>query len=90
CFTVMVVGLSFLLTWLRVRSGSVWPVALFHASHNLFIQGFLDRVTVDTGSTKWLTTEFGAALAITVGLTAWLFWRRGRVEAAVPALAQAA
>jgi len=76
CFTVMVIGLSFPLAWLRLRSGSFWPAALFHASHNLFIQGFLDRVTVDTGRTLWLTTEFGAALAITVAVTAWLYWRR--------------
>ncbi len=76
CFTVMVIGLSFPLAWMRLRSGSFWPAALFHASHNLFIQSFLDRVTVDTGSTLWLTTEFGAALAVTVGVTAWLFWRR--------------
>lgn len=83
CFTVMVVALSFPLAWLRLRSGSVWPAALVHASHNLFIQAFLDRVTVDTGATLWLTTEFGAALAISVSVTAWIFWRqRGRVEQA--------
>lgn len=76
CFTVMVIGISYLLAWLRLRSGSVWPAVLFHASHNLFIQGFLDRVTVDTGSTRWFTTEFGAALAIMVAITAWMFWRR--------------
>lgn len=82
CFAVMVVSLAFPLAWLRLRSGSVWPCALLHASHNLFIQAFLDRVTVDTGITRWLTTEFGAALAITVGVTAWLFWRqRNAVEA---------
>lgn len=73
CFAVMVVSLGFPLAWLRLRSGSVWPCALLHASHNLFIQAFLDRVTVDTGITHWLTTEFGAALAISV---AWIFWRR--------------
>jgi membrane protease YdiL (CAAX protease family) len=76
CFAVMVVSLAFPLAWLRLRSGSVWPCALLHASHNLFIQAFLDRVTVDTGITRWLTTEFGAALALTVGITAWLFWRQ--------------
>jgi hypothetical protein len=47
-----------------------------HTSHNLYVQGFFDRVTVDTGSTRWLTTEFGAALAITIGVSAWVFWRR--------------
>jgi hypothetical protein len=53
----------------------VWPAAILHASHNLFVQGFFDRVTVDTGPTRWLTGEFGAALAVAIGATAWLFWR---------------
>lgn len=76
CFTVMVIGISFPFAWLRLRSGSVWPAALMHASHNLFVQGFFDRVTVDTGRTLWLTTEFGAALAVTAAITAWAFARR--------------
>ncbi|HKP29957.1 MAG TPA: CPBP family intramembrane glutamic endopeptidase [Gemmatimonadales bacterium] len=76
CFTTMVVGISFAFAWLRLRSGSVWPAALMHASHNLYIQGFLDRITVSTGRTPWLTTEFGAALAVAGAITALLFWRR--------------
>jgi membrane protease YdiL (CAAX protease family) len=75
CFAVMVVGISFPLAWLRLRSGSVWPAALLHASHNLFIQGFFDTVTVDTGVTKYLLSEFGAVLALAAVITAWLFWR---------------
>jgi membrane protease YdiL (CAAX protease family) len=80
CFAVMVVALGFPFAWLRLRSGSVWPAAILHASHNLFVQAFFDRVTVDTGPTRWLTSEFGAALALAVVATAWLFWRvRGAV-----------
>lgn len=75
CFAFMVVAMSFPMAWLRLRSGSVWPAAIIHASHNLFVQGFFDQVTVNTGPTLWLTTEFGAALCVTIGLTAWLFWR---------------
>jgi len=75
CFAVMVVSLSVPLAWLRLRSGSVWPAAILHATHNLFVQGFFDRVTVDTGPTRWLTGEFGAALAAATGATAWVFWR---------------
>jgi membrane protease YdiL (CAAX protease family) len=75
CFAVMVVALGFPFAWLRLRSGSVWPAAILHASHNLFVQAFFDRVTVDTGPTRWLTSEFGAALALAVVATAWLFWR---------------
>ena len=76
CFAVMVVALGFPFAWLRLRSGSVWPAAILHASHNLFIQGFFDRVTVNTtGWTNWLTSEFGAALALAIVATAWFFWR---------------
>ncbi|AHG88883.1 Abortive infection protein [Gemmatirosa kalamazoonensis] len=74
-FAVMVVSLGVPFAWLRLRSGSVWPAAILHASHNLFVQGFFDRVTVDTGHTRWLTTEFGAALALAVVATSWIFWR---------------
>ena len=76
CFAVGVVSLSVAFAWLRLRSGSFWPAAILHAAHNLFVQGFFDRVTVDTGPTRWLTGEFGAALAAALVVTGWLFWRR--------------
>jgi|SRR5688500_15002780 len=74
-FVVMVIGISFPFAWLRLRSGSLWPAAVLHATHNLFIQAFFDRVTVDTGRTLWLTTEFGAVLALSAVVTAFVFWR---------------
>jgi membrane protease YdiL (CAAX protease family) len=83
CFVVMVVALGFPFAWLRLRSGSVWPAAILHASHNLFVQAFFDRVTVDTGITKYLTSEFGAALALAIVATAWLFYRQ-RASVSVP------
>ncbi|MBK5186936.1 MAG: CPBP family intramembrane metalloprotease [Gemmatimonadaceae bacterium] len=75
CFAVMVVGISFPFAWIRLRSKSLWPAAILHASHNLFIQGFFDRVTVDTGHTKYFVSEFGAALAVTAVVTGYIFWR---------------
>lgn len=75
CFAVLVVGISFPFAWLRLRSGSVWTGMLLHASHNLWIQGFFDRVTIDTGWTLWFTTEFGAALAVVATVVAYIFWR---------------
>ena len=76
CFTVGITSLAVALAWLTLRSGSFWPAAILHAAHNLFIQGFFDGVTLDTGWTRWLTGEFGASLAAALGVTAWLFWRR--------------
>ena len=80
CFAVMVIAMGIPFAWLRLHSGSVWPAAILHASHNLFIQGFFDTVTVDTGPTRWLTGEFGAALALSFVVIAWWFWRaRGAI-----------
>ncbi len=75
CFAVMVIAISFIFAWMRLKSGSVWTGMLLHASHNLWIQGFFDRITVDRAYTRWFTTEFGAALALTTVLTAVVFWR---------------
>ena len=85
CFVVMVVAMGVPFAWLRLRSRSVWPAAILHASHNLFVQSFFDRVTVDTGPTRWLTGEFGAALAVSLVVTSLVFWRaRGAVEQRAP------
>jgi len=81
CFTVLAVGMSFALAWLRLRSGSLWTATLLHASHNLFVQSFFDRLTTDTGPTAWLTGEFGAGLALAAVVVAYLFWRRRGVLA---------
>lgn len=86
CFTVMVIGLGFVFAWMRLKSGSLWTGVLLHASHNLFIQAFFDPLTADTGRTKYVIGEFGAALPVTVIVLAVYFWtRRGEVN---PALVQ--
>ena len=65
CFTVMVVAGSFILAWLVLRAQSLWPAAIFHASHNLFIQSICTPLTRDTGPTKYIIDEFGIGLVIT-------------------------
>jgi membrane protease YdiL (CAAX protease family) len=56
-FSASFVAISFILAWLRVKSGSVWPAVIFHASHNLFIQNIFDRLTVSGTVTQYLTTD---------------------------------
>ena len=88
CFTVMVVAISFVFAWMTLKSGSLWPAALLHASHNLFVQAIFDNLMRNTGRTLWYTTEFGAALALTCTAFAMYFWsRRGELQ---PAHAQTA
>jgi membrane protease YdiL (CAAX protease family) len=81
CFTVMVVSISFVFTWFRLKSGSLWTGALLHASHNLFIQSFFTPLTKDTGHTKYFIDEFGAILPVICLITAIYFWtRRGELK----------
>jgi CAAX protease family protein len=86
CFTVMVLGSATIAAWLRLRSGSVWPCAIYHASHNLFIQSLFTPLTeVRSGNPVWMQTrwwidEFGAMLAITIGLTALIILARYRSD----------
>jgi membrane protease YdiL (CAAX protease family) len=76
CFTLMVVADSFILAWLTLRSGSLWPAAILHGSHNLFVQAILTPLTGDTGPTKYLIDEFGIGLVITTTIGAVIVWRR--------------
>jgi membrane protease YdiL (CAAX protease family) len=78
CFTLMVVADSFILAWLTLRSKSLWPAAIFHGSHNLFIQSIFTPLTRDTGPTNYVIDEFGIGLVITVGIAAALTLRAGR------------
>jgi membrane protease YdiL (CAAX protease family) len=75
CFTVVVIAVSFLHTWLRLRSQSLWPSALFHAAGNAF-QGVLQAATLETRVTSYLTTEYGASFAVAGCLVAVLIWRK--------------
>jgi uncharacterized protein len=75
CFTLMVVADSFILAWLTLRSRSLWPAAIFHGSHNLFIQSIFTPLTRDTGRTNYIIDEFGIGLVVTVGIAAVWVWR---------------
>jgi membrane protease YdiL (CAAX protease family) len=77
CFATMVISSCWLYTWLRMRSGSVWPPALLHAAHNLLVQSVFDQATVNRHDTYYLTTEFGVGLALCTIVVAWLILRKG-------------
>lgn len=76
CFTIGVVAESFILAWLTLRSGSVWPAALLHGSHNLWVQSILTPLTSETGPTKYIIDEFGFGLVITTVVGAFIAWRK--------------
>jgi len=78
CFTVMVVTTGVAMAWLRMKSGSIWPVAIMHAMHNGLIQTFLDRITLPSTHTSYFTGEFGLAILPLTILLAWYVWLNAR------------
>ena len=76
CFTIGVVAESFIYAWITLRSGSLWPAALLHGSHNLWVQSILTPLTSDTGSTEYIIDEFGIGLGITTVIGAIICWRK--------------
>ena len=74
-FSWGVLAMSFVLAWLRLKSGSLWTGVIFHGSHNLFVQQVFDRVTIDRAWTPYLTTEFGVGLAAAYTVAAVFLYR---------------
>jgi uncharacterized protein len=88
CFSLLCLSGCVSFAWLRLRSGSVWPAAILHASHNLFVQNVFDPLTVNSARTPWLTSEFGIAVPVAMCLAALWFWsRRREVEGPAKGLA---
>ncbi len=76
CFTVLLVGISFIFTWFRLKSGSLWTGMFLHASHNAFIQSFFRHITIATAVTGYFGDEFGAAPAFSTIIFAYAFWKK--------------
>jgi hypothetical protein len=67
------IGLCFILTWLRLKSGSLWTGVILHASSNHFIQQFFDPMIMYTGSAKYILGEFGIGFTLVVAMLAAYF-----------------
>ena len=76
CFTVMAVGLSVFMAWIRLESGSVWSAVFAHAAHNLSVQTLFTLLTADTGPTEYVIDEFGAGLALAYAVVAFFLWNK--------------
>ena len=90
CFVIQVLGLSVIMLWLRLRSGSLWTGALISASVNVFNGLAFAPLTAPRG---WITSytidDSGFMLPVVIVATALLFWLRRRDVAQPRVLAPA-
>jgi membrane protease YdiL (CAAX protease family) len=77
CFVIELLGISVIILWLRLRSGSVWTGALVHASLNLWNQEVFTPLTAPRGEiTNYTIDEFGFMLPLVILVAAYFFWRK--------------
>lgn len=74
-FTIGLVSISFALTWLRIRSGSLWIGVFMHSSNNFFIQNVFDQIFTEKGGTSFFLTETGIGMSISAIVLAYIFWK---------------
>ena len=78
---------GYLLGWLRLASGSVWPAAVGHAVWNAVVQGVFDKSTAGGQSWLWvgeqglLLVAANAALVAVLGAGLRRSRRRQQTEA---------
>jgi len=75
-FTLVAIGLAFLRTVLRLKSGSLWTGAILHTSHNLFLMGIFHDLTVKGGYADYLVSETGVFLGAVYLIFAILYCKK--------------
>lgn len=80
CFTLCIVSMSVVMTYVRLKTNSLWPAVIFHMSHNVFLQKFFGPMTSAKDNSAWFLGEFGAVVPAVLLVLAVFYWRKGSSE----------
>jgi len=58
-FTLQLISISVGMSWLRMKSGSVWPAVIWHALHNFYDQLVFRSMTAAVGNSAYFISETG-------------------------------
>lgn len=79
-FFIVIISMSFIMTYYTFKSNSLWPAVLFHAVSNVYIQKILPPLTLKVeGSEPWLG-ENGIMFAIVTAIFGLYYWRKAIKE----------
>ncbi|SDQ12060.1 CPBP family intramembrane glutamic endopeptidase [Flagellimonas zhangzhouensis] len=79
-FTLMIVGMSVVLAYYTFKSNSLWPAAIFHSVHNIYIQKICTPLTISNESTSFWIDEYGFMIPIVTTVFAVYFWVKAGKE----------
>ena len=68
------------MTYYTFKSNSLWPAALFHSVHNIFIQKVFTPITTTNITSTFWVDEYGMMIPIVASILAIVFWWKGRKE----------
>jgi len=79
-FFVVIISISFIMTYYTFKSKSLWPAVIFHAVSNVYIQKIFPPLTTKIeGAEHWLG-ENGIMFAIVTFVFGIYFWRKAVKE----------
>ncbi len=79
-FTIMIIGISVILAYYTFKSNSLWPAAVYHSVHNIYIQKICTPLTISNDNTTFWIDEYGFMIPIVTTIFAVYFWRKADKE----------
>jgi membrane protease YdiL (CAAX protease family) len=79
-FTIMIIGMSVILAYYTFKSNSLWPAAIYHSVHNIYIQKICTPLTITNENTTFWINEYGFMIPIVTTIFAVYFWRKAKKE----------
>jgi len=73
-FVVAATSMSYILSWVRLQTGSIWPAMVVHAAYNSIIQSSFMAATI--GGAIWILGEVGIFVAVVITVAAVVICRR--------------
>ena len=75
-FFVVIISMSFMMTYYTFKSKSLWPAVIFHAVSNVYIQKIFPPLTTEIEGTEHWLGENGIMFAIVTFVFGAYFWRK--------------
>ncbi|MEN8788722.1 MAG: type II CAAX endopeptidase family protein [Flavobacteriaceae bacterium] len=79
-FFVVIISMSFMMTYYAFKSNSLWPAVIFHAVNNVYIQKIYPPLTTQLAGSEHWYGEYGLMFALVTLIFGLYFWRKAIKE----------
>ena len=79
-FFIVIISMSFIMTYYTFKSKSLWPAVIFHSVSNVYIQKIYPPLTTEIEGTEYWLGENGVMFAIVTFVFGIYYWRKAVKE----------